>query len=178
MRFEEQRVSGCYVVSLDLAEDERGFFARAFSTQEFATAGLVAKIAQITLARSEQAGTTRGIHWQAEPHQEAKLVRCISGSVFEVCVDVRPGSDTWGLWTGVELTADNRLAFYVPPGCGNAYQALEDGSEVLYSTSAHYAPGAERGARWDDPAFSIDWPIKRGIVLSTKDLSWPDIDKR
>lgn len=174
MRFEEQRVPGCYLVSLEPVEDDRGFFARVFSAEEFTRAGLIAGVEQINLAHSELAGTTRGIHWQTSPHEEAKLIRCVRGAVFDVCVDVRPGSETWGLWTGIELSADNRLAFYVPPGCGNGYQTLETGSEVLYSTSAPYSPEAERGARWNDPAFAIEWPISTGITLSDKDQSWPD----
>jgi dTDP-4-dehydrorhamnose 3,5-epimerase len=95
--------------------------------------------------------------------------------VFDVCVDLRPGSETWGRSIGVELSAQNHLALYVPPGCGHGYQSLEDGSEVIYSTSVPYTPEAESGARWDDPALNIDWPIKEGLTLSEKDSKWPDL---
>jgi dTDP-4-dehydrorhamnose 3,5-epimerase len=170
-----QRIEGCHVVALETIGDERGFFARVFSAEEFAEAGLEPSIAQMNLARSEVAGTVRGIHWQSGLHAEAKLIRCIEGSVYSVCVDVREGSDTWGEWFGVELTAENRLALYIPPGCGHGYQVLESPSELFYSTSEPYAPGAEMGARWDDPAFGIRWPITDDVLLSEKDRSWPDI---
>lgn len=176
MHLEPQHVSGCYLVSPDPVEDDRGFFARVFSADEFEAEGLVPQVAQINVALSVSAGTIRGIHWQEAPHAEAKLVRCIKGSVFEVCVDLRPGSETWGEWVGVELTSDNRHALYIPPGCGNAYQSLEDGAEVLYSTSTFYTPDAERGARWNDTAFSIDWPITKDVIVSDKDRAWPDVD--
>ena len=175
MEFRPQHIQGCYVVGLEPFVDERGFFARAFSADEFEEAGLVPTISQINISRSEAPGTTRGIHWQEQPHSEAKLVRCIRGRVFDVCVDVRPGSETWGAWVGIELTPDNHLALYLPPGCGHAYQTLEPETELLYSTSTAYAPEAERGARWDDPAFAIGWPQRDGLVLSVKDRSWPDV---
>lgn len=177
MQIRPQEIEGCHVVALDPITDQRGFFARAFSVDEFVAAGMVAHIAQINLSRSAAPGTTRGIHWQVEPHAEAKLVRCVRGRIFDVCVDVRPGSETWGAWVGVELTADNHLALYVPPGCGHGYQTLEPDAEVLYSTSAPYAPAAERGARWDDPAFGIEWPINEEAVISEKDLQWADITR-
>lgn len=175
MIIEPQEISGCFVIHLEPMVDDRGFFARAFSAEEFAAVGMVTEIAQINLARSETAGTLRGIHWQAAPFEEAKLVRCIRGSVFDVCVDVRPESETRGRSVGVELNAENHLALYVPPGCGHGYQSLEEGSEVIYSTSVPYTPEAECGARWDDPAFDIDWPIREGLTLSDKDSKWPDL---
>jgi dTDP-4-dehydrorhamnose 3,5-epimerase len=175
MIIEPQEVPGCFLIRLEPKTDERGFFARAFSVEEFAAVGMVTEIAQINLARSETVGTLRGIHWQEAPFEEAKLVRCIRGSVFDVCVDVRTGSETWGRSVGVELSAQNHLALYVPPGCGHGYQSLEDGSEVIYSTSVPYAAEAESGARWDDPALDIDWPIKEGLTLSEKDGKWPDL---
>lgn len=177
MRLEPQVIADCYLVELDPIGDERGFFARAFSAEEFTEAGLESSIAQMNLARSETRGTLRGIHWQSGEHAEAKLIRCIRGSVYSVCVDVRTDSDTWGAWLGFELTAENRSALYVPPGCGHGYQILEEPSELFYSTSAPYSPQAERGARWDDPAFEIAWPITEGVLLSDKDRSWPDISE-
>ena len=176
MEFRPQHIADCHVVALEPIIDHRGFLARAFSGAEFAEAGLEPAISQINLSRSERPGTTRGIHWQAAPHVEAKLVRCIRGRAFGVCVDVRPGSATWGTWVGIELTPDNHLALYVPPGCGHAYQTLDPATEVLYSTSAPYVPKAERGARWDDPRFNIEWPLRKDLILSEKDRSWPDIE--
>lgn len=175
MDFHPQPIPGCHVVALEPIGDERGFFARAFAVDEFTEAGLEATISQMNLSRSERTGTTRGIHWQEEPYAEAKLVRCVRGKVFDVCVDLRPESETWGEWVGVELTSDNRLALYIPPGCGHGYQTLEPGTELLYSTSAPYAPDHERGARWDDPLFDIDWPLHKDLVISDKDRSWPPI---
>lgn len=177
MQFIGQEIPDCYVVSLDPVTDDRGFFARAFSDELFEEMGLESHVAQINIAKSVVAGTIRGIHWQAEPHSEAKLVRCINGRVFDVCVDVRPESDTWGSFVGVELCAENRLALYIPPGCGHAYQTLVPETELLYSTSAPYIPEAERGARWEDPLLKIDWPIA-DVVLSEKDRSWPDLASR
>ena len=174
MEFRAQSVDGCYIVALEPFVDERGFFARAFSAEEFEEMGLEAAISQMNLSRSEQKATTRGIHWQAAPHSEAKLIRCVRGRVFDVCVDVRPGSPTFRSWVGVELTPENGLAMYVPPGCGHGHQTLEPGTEVLYSTSYPYTPEAERGARWDDPAFEIEWPLTDGLILSDKDASWPE----
>ena len=175
MIIEPQEIPGCFLIHPEPMVDDRGFFARVFSVEEFAVVGMVTEIAQINLARSETAGTLRGIHWQAPPFEEAKLVRCVRGSVFDVCVDLRPGSGTWGRSVGVELSSQNHLALYVPPGCGHGYLSLEEGSEVIYSTSAPYMPDAERGARWDDPAFDIDWPITEGPTLSEKDSTWPDL---
>lgn len=172
MEFREQRIPDCYVIALEPIEDDRGFFARAFSTEEFAEHGLVPTIAQMNVSRSRLAGTTRGIHWQAD--SEAKLIRCIRGRVFDVCVDVRPDSPTKGEWVGVELTSENYLAMYVPPGCGHGHQTLEDDTELLYTTSGRYSPHAERGARWDDPLFAIDWPQREDVILSAKDQNWPD----
>lgn len=178
MKIEPQRIRGCHVVTLVPHEDDRGFFARAFSADEFEEAGLDPSISQINISRSKHPGTTRGIHWQDRPFAEAKLARCIRGRVFDVCVDLRPGSDTWGQWVGIELTTENHLALYIPPGCGHAYQTLEPDSELLYSTSAPYMPDYERGARWDDPTLGIEWPLTEGVVLSNKDRSWPDLQRR
>ncbi|MEX0865249.1 MAG: dTDP-4-dehydrorhamnose 3,5-epimerase [Acidimicrobiia bacterium] len=174
MEFRPQQVAGCYLIALEPHIDERGSFARAFAADAFSEAGLESTISQMNLSHSRAAGTIRGIHWQVDPHSEAKIVRCIQGHVFDVCVDVRAGSPTRGKWVGVELSAENGLALYIPPGCGHANQALEPESRVLYSTSAPYAPEAEMGARWDDPLFSIEWPLCEAVVISAKDRSWPD----
>jgi dTDP-4-dehydrorhamnose 3,5-epimerase len=178
MEFRPQSIPGCHVVALEPIGDERGFFARAFAVDEFTAAGLEPTISQMNLSLSKEAGTTRGIHWQEEPFAEAKFVRCIRGRAFDVCVDLREGSETWGHWVGVELTPDNRLALYLPAGCGHGYQTLEPGTELLYSTSTPYTPDSERGARWDDPAFGIDWPLKENLVVSEKDRSWPRVEPK
>lgn len=172
MKFHAQPIEGCHVVMLEPLSDDRGFFARAFSVDELNDVGLESHISQMNLSRSEAAGTIRGIHWQEPPFEEAKFVRCIRGRIFDVCVDLRPESITWGQWVGVELTAKNRLAMYIPPGCGHAYQTLDPETEVLYSTSAPYMPDLERGARWDDPALDIDWPLRDNVILSPKDQAW------
>lgn len=172
MKFSRTEIADCRIVALDPREDERGFFARAWCASEQRSEGLDDQIAQINISRCSMAGTIRGLHWQVDPHAEAKFVRCIAGRVFDVCVDVRRGSPSFGRWAAVELNPLNRLAFHVPSGCAHGYQALEDGSEIIYMTSSPYAPAAERGIRWDDPAFAIEWPIAQAVV-SVKDSSWP-----
>jgi dTDP-4-dehydrorhamnose 3,5-epimerase len=167
-------IDGCFVVALAPVVDERGFFARAFDAEQFAAWGMVTSVAQINMAYSRERGTVRGIHWQLPPSMEAKFVRCVEGSVFDVCVDVRRDSPTRGSWFGVELSSRNNLALYVPPGCGHVNQSLEPNTTILYTASARYDPSLEAGARWDDPAFVIDWPIAEGVTLSAKDRSWPD----
>lgn len=167
-------IDGCYLLALEPFVDERGFFARVFDADELSGHGMVGKVVQINVAHSVERGTIRGIHWQTDPHAEAKVVRCVEGAVFDVCVDVRPGSRTQGRWFGVELTAVNRLALYVPPGCGHVNQSLEPNTTILYTASARHFPPFEKGARWDDPILSIDWPISEGVIVSAKDRAWPD----
>jgi len=173
MRFQELSVNGCYLIEPEPFEDERGWHVKCFSSEEFKSWGLEETIHQVSLVRSSRVGTIRGIHWQEHPYSEAKIVRCIAGRVFDVCVDLRADSNTRGSWTGAELTAQNRLAIYLPPGCGHAFQAMEPESDVVYTSSQPYVPDSERGARWDDPSFGIDWPLKEDLVLSEKDRSWP-----
>lgn len=174
MRFTPTEVAGCRIVELEPFADDRGYFARAWCADEMATEGLESHIAQINMSLSTQSGMIRGLHWRPDPYPEAKFVRCISGRVFDVCVDVRPGSQTFLRWAGVELSPQNRLALSVPAGCAHAYQALEDNSEVLYTASAPFEPGVEIGARWDDPSFTIEWPITDSVIVSDKDQNWPD----
>jgi len=169
-------VAGCFEVALEPITDERGYFARAWSSDEMQVVDAADHIAQINMSASAKAGTVRGLHWRPMTHPEAKFVRCIRGRVFDVCVDLRADSPTYLQWTGVELTPDNRLALAVPAGCAHGYQTLEPSSEVLYAVSAPFVPGVEVGARWDDPTFGIDWPIQDGVVLSDKDRMWPDFD--
>lgn len=176
MQLHATEIAGCHLVDLDLRSDARGFFARAWCVDELAGAGVEAGIVQLNDAFSNLAGTTRGLHWQEAPHGEQKFVRCIRGAVFDVCVDIRPDSPTFGRWVGAELTADNRRALIVPSGCAHGYQTLVDNTELLYASSERYAPDAERGARYDDPLFAVDWPLS-AAVLSDKDAGWPDFAK-
>jgi dTDP-4-dehydrorhamnose 3,5-epimerase len=174
MRFTETALPGAFLVDLERRDDERGFFARAWCEEEFAAHGLDARISQCNLSFNERRGTLRGMHFQVPPHAEVKLVRCTRGSVYDVIVDLRPDSTTYLSWIGVELSADNRRALYIPEGFAHGYQTLMDGTETFYQVSSPYAPGAERGVRWDDPAFGIEWPDVEERVISEKDLAWPD----
>lgn len=172
MKFEELEVEGAYVIEPEPRTDERGAFARVFCAEEFAARGLRATLVQTNLSTNVATGTLRGLHLQVAPAEEAKLVRCIRGAAFDAIVDLRPGSPTYRRAAGVELSAANRLATYVPEGCAHGYLALEDGTEVLYSTTAPYAPDCERGVRFDDPALALRWPIPVTSV-SDKDRTWP-----
>lgn len=178
MRFAETRVEGCRTVEMEPFRDERGFFARAWCADEMANQGLESATAQMNNAASAVPGTIRGLHWRPLSHPEAKFVRCIAGRVFDVCVDVRPGSPTYLSWVGVELSPANRRAVFVPAGCAHGWQALEPDSEVMYLVSSPYEPDIEIGARWNDPSFGIDWPVTADIVVSDKDRSWPDFATR
>jgi dTDP-4-dehydrorhamnose 3,5-epimerase len=157
-------------------QDERGFFARSWCQREFEKANLNIKIAQCNLAFNRLRGTVRGMHFQETPHQEVKLVRCTRGEIFDVIIDLRLDSDTFLEWIGVKLTATNRRMLYVPEGFAHGYQTLGDNVEVYYQVSEFYAPGAEKGVRWNDPRFEIDWPIKNNIIVSEKDKGWPLFD--
>jgi len=178
VRFITTEVEGCRIVELEPFTDERGYFARAWCADEMEGEGLEDHIAQINMSLSKQAGMIRGLHWRPDPHPEAKYVRCIAGRVFDVCVDVRPGSPTFLRWVGVELSPGNRRALSVPAGCAHGYQALEDNSEVLYTASARFDPGVEIGACWNDPSFGIEWPITDSVIVSDKDQNWPDFAQR
>lgn len=176
MIFRETEVAGAFVVELDPRADERGFFARAFCREEFTDHGLNPVVEQCNVSFSTAAGTLRGMHFQLPPHAEAKLVRCTRGALWDVALDLRPDSPTYLRWTGVELTAENRRMLYVPEGCAHGFQTLQPETEAFYQVSAAYAPDAERGYRWDDPAFGIDWPAAAHRTLSPKDESWPDYE--
>jgi dTDP-4-dehydrorhamnose 3,5-epimerase len=171
MRFVSLPVAGAFVIELEPICDERGFFARAFSTEEFAQRGLVNTFIQSGIAFNPRAGTLRGMHYQAAPHGEVKLVRCTAGAVYDVVIDLRPDSATFRQWTSVELSADNRRTLYIPEGLAHGYVTLTDGAELLYQMSApHHAPSA-RGVRWNDPAFGIVWPMAP-VVISDRDANY------
>lgn len=174
MIFEETPLAGAYIVRLQRIEDDRGFFARTFCEREFAAKDLTTRMVQSNTALTRKAGTLRGLHYQTPPHAEAKLVRCIRGAIYDVMADVRPGSPTFRSWFGVELTAENRTMVYMPEGMAHGYLALADESELFYQVSAFYTPGAEKGIRWNDPAFGIEWPQVSELIISEKDRGWPD----
>jgi len=167
-------VAGAFLIQPDTRGDERGFFSRMWSLDEFSAAGLNAAFVQCNDSFSVKRGTLRGLHYQAAPYGEVKLVRCVAGAVFDVVVDVRPGSATFGKWAGATLTAANRTLLYVPEGCAHGYLTLEDETEVVYTVTQNYHPEAERGIRWNDPYFAVDWPLKDGLTLSPKDQGWLD----
>lgn len=172
MQFTETAIPGAWIIDLAPHTDDRGWFARAWCTNEFADHGIEFAPLQANVGASTRAGTIRGLHYQAAPHQEAKLMRCTRGAIFDVLVDLRPGSRTYGRWTGVELTDQNRRTLYVPPLCAHGYQTVADGTEILYLTSAVYAPDAVRGVRYDDPSVAIRWPLPPSDV-SPQDRAWP-----
>ena len=176
MIFTETRLAGAFTIDVEPHEDERGFFARVWDGEEFAQHGLDTRVVQSSIAYNRAAGTLRGLHFQALPFAETKLVRCTRGAIWDVVVDLRPGSPTFLEWVAVELSAENRRTLYVPEQFGHGYQTLVDGSEVWYQMSAPYAPQAARGLRWDDPKLGIDWPPAERRVISERDLAWPDVD--
>lgn len=165
-------LDGAALVDLTRLEDDRGFFARSFCRQEFLDAGLDPVVEQANVSFNHRAGTLRGFHYQTEPNTEAKLVRCLRGAILDVIVDLRPESPTYLRHFGAELSADNRTALYVPHHFGHAYLTLTDDAEVLYFVSTAYAPGFERGLRYDDPALGVTWPIEVSTI-SDKDAAWP-----
>lgn len=172
MIFHQTDFPGVVVTELEMREDFRGFFARAWCESDFANRGLP-KFVQTNMSLSRRRGMIRGMHYQVAPYGEAKYLRCIRGAVFDVVVDIRPKSPTYKKWFGIELTAQNHKGIIVPEGLPHAHQALTDDAEVIYSCSCKYMPSAERGIRWNDPAFHVDWPIPAAIV-SEKDAQWPD----
>lgn len=175
MRFTECAVPGAWSIDPTPHADERGRFMRAWCAEEFAAHGIEFVPVQANMGASRHAGTLRGLHYQVSPHLEAKLVRCTRGRVFDVLVDLRPGSPTFGRWCGAELTAENGRMLYVPPLCAHGYQTLEDESEIYYLTSALYAPDAVRGLRFDDPTVAIRWPLPP-VALSDQDSRWPHLE--
>ena len=176
MIFTALELEGSFLVDLEQRQDDRGFFARAWCREEFAAHGLNPELVQCNLSFNHAAGTLRGMHFQREPHAEAKLIRCTRGAIVDVIVDLRRGSPTHARWLAVELSEENRSALYVPEGFAHGYQTLVDRTETLYQVSEAYAPGAEGGVRWDDPGFGIEWPPAERRIISEKDRTWPDYD--
>ena len=175
MIFTPTPLANAFIIGLEPHADERGCFARAFCAKEFAEQGLVTEYVQANLSTNTQAGTVRGMHYQRHPYSEVKLVRCVVGIIYDVIVDLRQDSPTYLQWFGAELSQDNGLMMYVPQGFAHGYQALTAGATAHYMVSAYYAPDAEGGLRYDDPALNINWPIPVTDV-SPKDARWPLVD--
>jgi dTDP-4-dehydrorhamnose 3,5-epimerase len=174
MKFTDTALPGVVLVDSDVFPDERGVFARAWMPDEFKARGLDVTIAQASLATNHYRGTIRGLHYQSAPFEEVKLIRAVRGTVFDVAVDLRPGSPTFLQWVGAELSSDNRRMLYVPHGCAHGYQTLTDDAEVFYFVSAAYSPAHQQGLRWDDPAVAVQWPLGPPTRISDRDAAFPD----
>jgi dTDP-4-dehydrorhamnose 3,5-epimerase len=172
VKFKEQWIPGVFVIEIEPRADERGFFARTWCAAELAAAGLDNTLAQCSVSYNARKGTLRGMHYQAEPYAETKIVRCTSGAIYDVVIDLRQGSPTHRRWLAIELTAERHNMLYVPKGLAHGFQTLTDAAGVYYHISVPYEPGAGRGVRWDDPAFGIEWPIE-GPILSERDAALP-----
>jgi dTDP-4-dehydrorhamnose 3,5-epimerase len=173
MRFHQTALPGVHVVEATPHEDERGLFARTFDAGIFRAEGLADSWPQCSVSFNHKAGTLRGLHYQAEPSPEAKLVRCTRGRIFDVALDLRPASPTFRLWHGEELSAENRKALFIPAGCAHGFITLEDASEIFYQINEAFVPALARGVRWNDPAFSIRWP-REPSIMSDRDAAYPD----
>lgn len=173
MKFSPTDIPGPLVVETTRSYDERGYFARTFAEEEFAAAGLEFRPVQASVSFNDRRLTLRGLHFQEPPHAEAKLVRCARGSIFDVAVDLRAGSETYGRWTAVELTAENLNALFIPEGFAHGFETLEEDCEVHYMISAAYEPSAAKGIRWNDPALEIAWPAQPEVI-SDRDADFPD----
>ena len=173
MLFEPTPLAGAFVLEAERLEDDRGFFARTFCRNDFREAGLEPDLVQCSLSFNHRKGTLRGMHYQAAPHDETKLVRCTMGAIHDVILDLRPDSPTFKESFGIELSADNRSALYIPAGLAHGFLTLADDTEVFYQMSVPFHPGAARGVRWNDPAFGIEWPAEPRI-LSDRDRTYPD----
>jgi dTDP-4-dehydrorhamnose 3,5-epimerase len=175
VNFEELWLSGVYELELEPVHDERGSFTRTYSRDEFAARAIDFEVVQASQSYSARRGTLRGLHLQVPPHEEAKLVRCLAGSVYDVAVDLRAGSPTQLRWVGLELSADRGNALYIPAGLAHGFLTLEDGCELEYLVSARYEPTAATGARWNDPALAIEWPFEP-VVIAERDAAFPNLD--
>lgn len=172
MRFTETVLQGAFIIDVEPVVDERGLFARTWCQREFEAHGLKARWVQCNTSFNKRQRTLRGMHYQAKPYEEAKLVRCTMGAIYDVILDLRPESATFRQWLGVELTAANRRMLYIPEGLAHGFQTLVDHTEVFYQMSEFYHPEGARGVRYDDPAFAIGWPLPVTLV-SYKDLAYP-----
>ena len=174
MKFHETSLPGVWLIEPELLGDERGWFARTFDRDEFRARGLNPEVVQCNASHNTKRHTLRGMHYQADPHGESKLVRCVSGAIFDVALDLRRDSPTYLAWHGVELSAENGHALYVPAGLAHGFQTLRENSDVLYQMGQPYVPEAARGVRFDDPAFAIEWPESRERIVSERDAAYAD----
>jgi len=174
MEFTETKIKKAFIIEPRRFEDERGFLAPAWRQRDFAARGIEVQFVEANISFSRKCGTLRGMHYQSPPHAQAKLVRCTAGAIYDVIIDLRRESPTFRQWIGVELTADNRRLLYVPEGCAHGFQTLEDDTEVFYQMSDVYAPEYAGGARWNDPAFGIEWPPTGERVIVARDQEYPD----
>jgi dTDP-4-dehydrorhamnose 3,5-epimerase len=175
VKFTELELAGAYVIDIEPHHDERGFFARTMCAREFAEHGLESAVVQESVSMNLRRGTVRGMHFQLAPHAEVKTVRCTSGSAYDVIVDLRRESPTYGKWHAVELSAENRRTVYIPKGFAHGFQTLEDRTELLYQMSTEFVSAAARGIRWDDATLGIEWPIRTKVTISKKDQELPDL---
>jgi dTDP-4-dehydrorhamnose 3,5-epimerase len=176
VKIREAGLPGLFLVEIDRLVDERGYFARTFCENEFSAAGLPHRFVQSSLSVNAKKGTVRGLHFQKAPSSEAKLVTCVRGRIFDVALDIRPGSPTYCHWAAFELGEENKRLLYIPPGMAHGFQTLEDDAVVSYQMTDFYRPDLSDGVRWDDPAFAIRWPLA-ATVMSEKDRSLPDFAK-
>jgi len=174
MHFSATTLAGVVLVDPEPKEDQRGFFARTFCREEFRANGLMDRIEQSSVSFNRWRGTLRGMHFQAAPHAEIKLVGCIQGRIFDVALDVRRDSPTFGQWFGIELSAENLRMLCLPPGIAHGFQTLEDATAVSYHISEAFHPECSRGVRWNDPKVAIRWPLSEDLVISERDRTWPD----
>jgi len=177
MIFRETVLKGVLVILPEKHEDERGYFARTWCRRIFGDRGLNPELVQCGTSFNKRRGTLRGMHYQASPHQETKLIRCTRGSIHDVVIDLRPDSPSYMRHAPVRLSAHEGNMLYVPEGCAHGFQTLEDDSEVFYQMSEFYHPEAARGVRWDDPTFGVEWPDIEERVISERDRNWPDYDR-
>jgi dTDP-4-dehydrorhamnose 3,5-epimerase len=173
MRILKTDLAGILMIEPDRFGDHRGFFAETYSQRVYAGLGVVENFVQDNHSLSAEIGTVRGLHFQAPPHAQAKLVRCGRGAIFDVAVDIRKGSATYGKWVGYELSAENGAQLFIPAGFAHGFTTLQPDSEIIYKCSDYYAPGTEGALRWDDPAIGIDWPLQGAAILSDKDAVAP-----
>lgn len=175
MKFIETPLKGAYLIEIEPISDHRGFFARSWCEQEFSDHGLNSNLVQCNISFNIKKGTLRGMHYQIKPHEEAKLVRCTQGSIYDVIIDIRPDSPTFKLWYGLNLSALNRKMLYIPEGFAHGFQTLEDNTEVFYQMSNFYHGESARGLRWNDPDLGINWILTENLIISERDNRYPAI---
>lgn len=177
MRIIKTKIDGVYKIELELRGDARGYLTRVFAKEELQAQGITYSIVHINRSLTGKKGTIRGLHYQTYPKQEDKIIQCLQGAIFDVAVDLRPKSKTYGKWVGFELSAENKHMLLVPKGCAHGFQTLEKNTVVEYFVSQYYEPAYEKGVRWDDPLLHINWPINR-VTVSEKDGKWPLYEKK